>query len=79
MSHGNSKLARLARPHAERAIQRLAAIVDNGYQPGSVRVAAARALLEFGYGRPTNAARRRSATVPSDRVVEVHWEEPPER
>jgi hypothetical protein len=79
MSLGNSKLARLARPHAERAIQRLAGIADNGFHPASARVAAARALLELGYGRPARKASRRSATEPIEPVVEIHWAGPPER
>src|SRR5262249_44295348 len=77
MSDANSKLARLARPHAERAILRLAAIVDNGHQPSAPRVAAARALLELACGRPACRPRAKPpAAIP--RVAEVNWGDPTE-
>jgi hypothetical protein len=78
MSHGNGKLTRLARPHAERAILRLAAIVDDGYQSASARVAAARALLEFGFGRLVPRPRATPAAEPMPRVIEVNWGDPTE-
>lgn len=75
MSYGNSKLARLAHPHAERAIERLAAIVENGYQPPGARVAAARALLDLAYGRPVRRPRAKpTAAIP--RVAQVNWGDP---
>lgn len=78
MSGANNKLARLARPHAEFAIQRLVAIVGDGYESTSARVDAARTLLEFGYGQPTKQAHRRRAspvgTMP--RLIQVNWGEP---
>lgn len=73
MSHGNNKLARLARPHAECAILGLAAAVD-GCQSASARVAAARALLEFGYGQP----RAKPTAVPIPRVIKIDWADPTE-
>jgi len=78
MSHGNTTLARLARPHAARAVLRVAAIIDDGYQSASARVAAARALLEFGYGRPARRPRAGSAAAPIDRVVKIDWGDPTE-
>jgi hypothetical protein len=78
-SHGNSRLARLARPLAERAILRLAAIVDSGDEPPGARVAAARALLEFSYGKP--ARRPRAAPTPlrvPERSLRIEWAEPTE-
>ena len=78
MSRETSELARLARPHAERAIQRLAAIVDDGDQSASARVAAARALLEFSYGRPARRPRATPAAAPMPRVVAVNWGDPEE-
>ena len=78
MSHGNSTLARLARPHAERAILRLAAIVDDGCQSASARVAAARALLEFGYGRPAPRPRAGSAPAPIEHAIKIDWADPAE-
>jgi len=76
MSHDNSRLARLACAHAERAILRLAAIVDDGYKPASARVAAARALLEFGYGRPARRPGATPAAAPLPRVVKINWGDP---
>ena len=78
MSHVNNKLARLARPQAERAIQRLAAIVDDGCRSASARVAAARALLEFGYGRPARRPRAGSPAAPIERVIKIDWADPTE-
>ncbi|MGH6958900.1 MAG: hypothetical protein ACREE7_00300 [Dongiaceae bacterium] len=78
MSHGNNKLVRLARPHAERAILGLAAIVDDGSQSTGVRVAAARALLEFGYGRPAPRPRATPAAAPIERVIKIDWGDPAE-
>ena len=69
MCHGNTMLARFARPHAQRAILHLAAIVDNGDEPPAARVAAARALFEFACGRP---ARVEPATA-FKRPVKIDW------
>jgi len=63
-------------PHAERAVQRLAAIVDAGWHPASARVAAARALLEFAYGRPARRPRANPASATEPRVVKVDWGDP---
>jgi hypothetical protein len=78
MSRGNTKLARRARPHAARAVLRLAAIVDDDCQSAGARVAAARALLEFGYGRPAPRPRSTPAAEPMPRVTEVNWGDPTE-
>ncbi len=72
MSHGNGTLARLARPHAERAIERLAAIVESGYEAPGARVAAARVLLELAYGSPGRRPRVKPAAV-NPRVVKIDW------
>jgi hypothetical protein len=43
----------LARQHTERALQVLAGIMDQEAAPHSARVAAATALLDRGWGKPT--------------------------
>lgn len=43
----------LARQHTEEAIKTLVAIMQDPTQPGRVRVAAAEAILDRGWGRPT--------------------------
>lgn len=69
MCHGNTMLARFARPHAQRAILHLAAIVDNGDEPTAARVAAARALFEFACGRQARAEPRAAI----ERPVKIDW------
>lgn len=50
-------LPRFGRPHAERAVDHLAAIVENVDQPPCTRVAAACALLDLAQGRPMRRQR----------------------
>jgi hypothetical protein len=69
MCHGNTLLARFARAHAQRAIQHLAAIVDNGEEPPAARVAAARALFEVACGRPA----RVDPAAAFKRPVKIEW------
>jgi hypothetical protein len=76
VSHGNNELARLARPHAERAVRGLAAVIDDGSQPAVVRVAAARTLLEFGYGLPARRRSRAKPTAVAPPAVRVDWGDP---
>lgn len=48
-----TEIKSLARAHTERAIQVLAGIMDQPEAPHSARVAAATALLDRGWGKPT--------------------------
>lgn len=73
MTHGNNRLARLARPYAGRAVLSLAAIVDDGTQSAEVRMAAACALLELAYGRPASPPRAEPAASIQPRLVQVEW------
>jgi hypothetical protein len=73
MAHGNSKLARLARPHAARAIGELVAILENRWNSPATRVAAARAVVDFAYGRPAPRPRATPTPAPIPRVVRVDW------
>jgi hypothetical protein len=73
MSHGNTRLASLARTHAGRAVPRLAAIVENPYQPPGDRVAAARVLLELMRGRPARRSRPKAAP---ETLIRVVWADP---
>jgi hypothetical protein len=69
-------LARLARPHAAEAIRRLAGMVESGDYPPSVRVAAARVLLDLANPRSPKAARRggrSDAAGVIEKVVEIDW------
>ncbi len=43
----------LARKHAREAIDALVEVVNSPNQPGQVRIAAATALLDRGYGKPS--------------------------
>jgi len=66
MADANERLAGLARVHAERAIARLAAILDAPGVTTAARIDAARVLLGLAAARP---ARMR-------RAVRIDWAEP---
>jgi hypothetical protein len=52
---GIKEVRALAQSYSVAAIETLAAIMKNGRTPAAVRVAAAQALLDRGYGKPVQA------------------------
>lgn len=53
MAKASLQIKSLARAHTERALQVLAGIMDAENAPHAARVAAATALLDRGWGKPT--------------------------
>lgn len=53
MSKAPAQIKSLARAHTETAINVLAGIMNQPSAPGTARVAAANALLDRGWGKPT--------------------------
>jgi hypothetical protein len=49
------EIASLARMHTKKAVKTLAAIMNEPHAPYAARVAAAEALLDRGWGRPTQS------------------------
>lgn len=74
MTDAADPVAALARAHAERAIRRLAAILDAPWTTTHARIAAARILLSLASARSARAPRTPPAPVP--RVIKIDWAEP---
>jgi len=69
-------LAALARVHADRAIRRLAAILDAPWTSTNARIAAARVLLGLAAGKSAKAPRPKPAPAPVPHVIKIDWAEP---
>lgn len=76
MPDASHELAALARVHAERAIRRLAVIIDAPWTSTNARIAAARVLLSLAAGKPAKAPRPKPAARPVPRAIRIDWAEP---
>jgi hypothetical protein len=62
------EIASLARMHTKKAVKTLAAIMNEPHAPYAARVAAAEALLDRGWGRPTQS---HQAQIRHHYVIEI--------
>ena len=76
MTDATDPVAALARAHAERAVRRLAAILDAPWTTTHARIAAARILLSLAAARPAKAPRPKPAARPVPRAIRIDWAEP---
>ena len=76
MPDASHELAALARVHADRAIRRLAAILDAPWTSTNARIAAARVLLTLAAGKPAKTPRPKPAARPVPRAIRIDWAEP---
>lgn len=76
MPDASDPLAALARVHADRAIRRLAAILDAPWTSTNARIAAARVLLGLAAGKAAKPPRPKPVARAVPRKIRIDWAEP---
>jgi hypothetical protein len=69
---GPEAIENLARRHAAAAVASLAAVLDDEEATPSVRISAATALLQWGYGRPGTQPKGKPGDS-GEQVVRLSW------
>jgi len=66
------KLEALARQHAKRAVEALAAVIDDTEATPATRISAASTILQWGYGRPGGKSKPGES---GEQVIRLTWGE----